>query len=768
MKKLLIIAVLAVAGVANAVQPDRTLESAGSATGQNIRIASNANATGEYGVVAGSNKDAAASTLLFAVCEDCDAVTPTYVFSVDSDGDLSFGSQIVILSTTSSAGGLNFGIASNANAAGEYGVVVGTNSTAVITGQGLFAVAADVDGTPIYSLEVQPVGVTGVGAQVLNTSSAAALNLAIYSGADAAGEYAISAGSSAIVTDGTQLFGVCSDCDGTEAYVFTVSANDNVLLGASAPLITTVSTSSGLNLGIASDASAAGEYGVVVGSTAAITDGTQLFAVANDVDGTPTYMFTVTAAGNASLGSTGAGALTAGSILPSGAAAFIVGGASTTSITLTTDASGTGEVVLPLQSIAGAEMVNDTVDGTELADSIALDVDTAFVAGAGEQRTLTKTITDAVADDGLMLNCTGLDTTAAAPTQRCLVVTNAASTEALSTVVVVDNADVDDSPVGMSFTVSGGGTFLDDMSLSGGLRIRAGSATTLTLRRTTAGVVTLLAADNDANADLTVAAGGTGALSLGSGTNTSVTIVSDGTLDGDLVLPLTSVSGAEMVADTVDGAQLADTITLDAALVVTGAFAHNYGNSLATSVTIATDATGNAELVLPGESVGAAEILDNTGRVNLGLGEWVNCTAQLPLDVSAADAEPDFAAVNTAVVIAYDAVVGTVDTQEICTSFVVPADWISGGTISVRATQGSAVVTNIEDFTCRWSIDGAAIGAVNTAPLANQVAVQTVTVTPAGTLAAGASVGVECEQSDASADDTVNFHAIWFDYTKSQ
>ena len=301
MKKLLIIAVLAVAGVAQADFPDRTLESAGSATGQNIRISSGANAAGEYGVVVGSNLDAADGTQLFAVCESCDD-TEVYVFTITADGNWTLDPTAPLITTTSSAAGLNLGVASGANAAGEYGVVVGTTSTAVITGQGLFAVAADVDGTPVYSVEVQPVSVLGVGAQVLNTSSVAALNLALYSGANAAGEYGVSVGSSAIVTDTTELFGVCSDCDGTEAYVFTVAANDNVLLGASAPLVTTVSASAGLNLGIASGADAPGDYGVVVGSNASVTDGTQLFSVAFDVDGTPINVFTVSANDNVLLG----------------------------------------------------------------------------------------------------------------------------------------------------------------------------------------------------------------------------------------------------------------------------------------------------------------------------------------------------------------------------------------------------------------------------------------------------------------------------------
>ncbi len=354
MKKLLIIAVLAVAGMAHAGQPDQTLESAGSATGQNIRIASGANASGEYGVVAGSNADAADATTLFAVCEKCDDTTATYVWSITAGGNWTLDASAPLITTASAAAGLNLGVASGADASGEYGVVVGTTAAAAagldlfatavdvdgtpvyslivetiaaggtgarvyntasasginltlasgadgageygvvagtnailtVTGQPLFAVAADIDGTPVYTLEVQGIQTTGAGAFVANTSSNAAQNLAIFSGANAAGEYAVEVGSSAAVSDGTQLFAVCSDCDGTEAYVFTVSAAGNVLLDATAPLVTTASAAAGLNLGVASGADALGDYGVTLGTNAAAA-ALDLVALATDVDGTP-------------------------------------------------------------------------------------------------------------------------------------------------------------------------------------------------------------------------------------------------------------------------------------------------------------------------------------------------------------------------------------------------------------------------------------------------------------------------------------------------
>lgn len=167
-------------------------------------------------------------------------------------------------------------------------------------------------------------------------------------------------------------------------------------------------------------------------------------------------------------------------------------------------------------------------------------------------------------------------------------------------------------------------------------------------------------------------------------------------------------------------------------------------------------------------TISAADVADNTDTVNLPLAGWIDATALLPLDASGADAEPDFVAVNSAIAIAYDVTGGSVDTNEIGTSFVVPDTYASGGRMCASVTQGGATVTNIEDFDCRWSINGAAIGAVGTVALVNQTAQQVVCNTPAGTLAARASVGVNCKQSDASGDDTVNVLAVWFEFVADQ
>lgn len=191
--------------------------------------------------------------------------------------------------------------------------------------------------------------------------------------------------------------------------------------------------------------------------------------------------------------------------------------------------------------------------------------------------------------------------------------------------------------------------------------------------------------------------------------------------------------------------------------------------------------TGDAALVLPTGSIGSAEIVDGAltpgdiadvvRSINLPNFAWVPCALETGgiWDASGTDAEPDLTNTPTgATAISYDATAGSVDTGTICTSLTVPADYASGGAFRARLTQGAATVTNIETFSCAISVDGATLGAANAGNNVNQTAVQTVTSTPAGTWAAGASIQVVCSQGNASADDQVNFHSIEAFYTATQ
>lgn len=231
-------------------------------------------------------------------------------------------------------------------------------------------------------------------------------------------------------------------------------------------------------------------------------------------------------------------------------------------------------------------------------------------------------------------------------------------------------------PSGATLTVDG--TFTNagsgGMTLANGESINTDTDDTFDFTRDDAGTVTITASDNNAVAALTVLPGGAAALTLGGASTTSVTLTTDGTGTGEVVLPAQSIAAAEMVDDTVDGAQLADTVTLDATLLgvsngSTGGVIVNFhdyadtadddmphavlttnctdattgaedcdfsigvveagaaaetrfsidadagvtvGSANTTALTVTTDGTGTAEVSLPAGSVDGTELLDGT------------------------------------------------------------------------------------------------------------------------------------------------------------
>ena len=234
--------------------------------------------------------------------------------------------------------------------------------------------------------------------------------------------------------------------------------------------------------------------------------------------------------------------------------------------------------------------------------------------------------------------------------------------------------------------------------------------------RNTAGIVVFMGADNASPADTTYDTTGAGAIVVGSADVTSVAVTTDGIGDGEFEAP---------------------------------------------------DGSINTDEILDG-TVAAADIANSTKTLALPVGAWLDCTVAggpLPISTDAgADAEPDFEAVASNPVISYDDTGGSIDTNFVCTGFRVPPDWASGGSIFASVTQDAATAT-IEDIGCTWSLDGGANSAEATAALASQVAIQTVSVTPAGALAAGTVIGVSCRQSDAAPDDIVRIHSLEFRYT---
>lgn len=671
-----------------------------------------------------------------------------------------------------------------------------------------------------------------------------------------------------------------------------------------------------------------------------------------------------------------------------GAGAVYVGSADVTSVTIVADGTTDADFVAPLTSIGAGEMVLDTVDGPQLADSIALDVALGVIGTAGEVVTFTRTLTDATSESGVRVHVTPSDTTAAVTNQYGLEVICEASTEGCDAVLFVEHDDADDLATNGLLVSSGAGgmthglnvsdpeivngvsvgsnlilgdngesisvgatddvflltrddagtvtlTSADDdataaltldpggnatltlgsasdtvtvaatsgVTLANSESVNAGTDATFDFTRNDAGTVTLTCSDDDATCAMIYDAGGAASIQVGSADVTSVTVVADGATDADFEIPLTSIAADEVVLDTLDFAQLADSLALDAATTVTGtagetiswvaaatdgaaAWAHRVQftaldtgaattsqhalivecspssescdtgvvienadaddtmtnairvaatGAITTGLNVSDSGIVNAIDVGANECIGSATIGANpayaantwgigttgiifegsvadefetlwtvsnpTGDVTLtgpattgtlvGSGDtatvtatmvadvvraiplplagWFECTGRTAVSLDdGADADPDFTVINSALTIAYDDTGGSPDTDEVCTSFQVPQDYVSGGTFVFRMTQDGATGVNVESVECRISVDGAAIGAADEDNLADQTAVQSVTSAPTGTWAAGAAIGIVCKQGNATPDDIVYWHAVEARYTATQ
>ena len=167
-------------------------------------------------------------------------------------------------------------------------------------------------------------------------------------------------------------------------------------------------------------------------------------------------------------------------------------------------------------------------------------------------------------------------------------------------------------------------------------------------------------------------------------------------------------------------------------------------------------------------SIGGADVNDVTRGVNLPIASFVNSSDGEPIDfVQSADNDPDLQAGNFPH-IEYDAVPGQVDSDQIGSSLMVPPDYASGGELAFRVTEGIPPGAQTEQIRCFVTVNAGAPSAAATTPLAAQLPSQTVVVTPVAAYAAGDSVGVICDQSNAAADQAVRIHTVEFRYTATQ
>lgn len=162
----------------------------------------------------------------------------------------------------------------------------------------------------------------------------------------------------------------------------------------------------------------------------------------------------------------------------------------------------------------------------------------------------------------------------------------------------------------------------------------------------------------------------------------------------------------------------------------------------------------------------AADIADITRYVQLPITGWVPCTGQGIWTTDGADAAPNLTALNSGLAIVYDATGGSVDTGEICTTFIVPPNYVSGGAVVASVIGGTT--TNTETFSCRVSQNGGSVGSANAANIGSAGTKENVTSTPVVTYAAGDAIALICKQGNASADDAVKILGLAWSYTSTQ
>lgn len=258
------------------------------------------------------------------------------------------------------------------------------------------------------------------------------------------------------------------------------------------------------------------------------------------------------------------------------------------------------------------------------------------------------------------------------------------------------------------------------------------------------------------------------AISIGSGWDTDIIFV-------DSSVVISAASGGSITFN--------DGTASNNLLAMTDAGAITIGSSLVgtTTISLVTDSTGDGEVVLPGSSVSASEIADITRSITLPLGSFVDAANELPLDVSGADSEPDFDILNDGLVIEFDDTSGSVDVNHISTTFVVPQAYASAGSIVMIVAQDAATGTNIEAMnigTLEQGTSGAPDATVSTfvaTNLTNSTNLQSVSfalttggVNPTLTLAAGTTVQLRLRQDIASADDIVRIFSVEFQYTATE
>jgi hypothetical protein len=187
-------------------------------------------------------------------------------------------------------------------------------------------------------------------------------------------------------------------------------------------------------------------------------------------------------------------------------------------------------------------------------------------------------------------------------------------------------------------------------------------------------------------------------------------------------------------------------------------------------------AIGSNDITTSGATISSTELerLDGaaTRSVSLPLNSFVNVTANQTLDfTSGADSSPDFGAVSDRPYIEWDDTGGSADVDQVATSFTVPQDFASNGTIRLIYREFGTVGVS-ERIVCDASTNDTAFGAADTVSAGGVPALIGANIDPVVTYTPGATIVLRCNADDGlggtTANDPVRLHSATFNYTAAK
>jgi hypothetical protein len=452
-------------------------------------------------------------------------------------------------------------------------------------------------------------------AGTLSANGGIAVDGTAFTVADTTGDVA-TAGDVTINGGELNLTPVASSASTTEGTIYYDSTDDNLYVYANGGFVDLTAGASGApTLDDAYNAGSGVETeihvdngGLTLSSEAASTNGdiavdltsTGDFSILNAGTAFATFDDSGNVAFTGTLGVTGAttvtGALYANGGLDRSAAAALaiggtnatsvtIGGAANTALTVTTDGTGTAEVVLPAGSIDSTEILDSTIVSGDIVDGTVAAIDIA-TGGVETTEILDSTILTAdISADTILAEDIA---TGAATTTEILDGTIAAIDVASGAITApklqAAAADLGGADVTVNFGNTNGAfntnittdgtmtatTFIGALTgnVTGTVSGNAGTVTNGVYTSDTGTVTGTMILDSTvASADIaadTIVAG-----DIATGAVTTTEILDDTIASADIAA--NTIVAGDIAADAIDGASLADTITLDANLALNGA-----------------------------------------------------------------------------------------------------------------------------------------------------------------------------------------------------